>query len=155
MEFIDFIKNGVLEINLEVSTKEDVFRILCERLYKNKKVRSGFYQALIRREKKFPTGLLLRKHNIAIPHADPDNIIQSSIAIATLKNPVVFQCMDNENKSIEVRIIFLLALEKAHSNVEVLKKIMLMIQDELFLQDLLQAKNRDNIIRIISQKYEI
>lgn len=152
MEFIDFIKDGVIETDLEVSSKQNLFKVLHEKLFTIGKVKESFYQGLIEREEVFPTGLLLNKYNVAIPHTDAKDVKESTIAIAILKNPITFQCMDDETKSIEVRIIFMLALAQAHSHMEVLQKLILMIQDELFLKNLLEAKNKDELLKLVSEK---
>lgn len=154
MEFLNFINDGVIEANLDVNSKEDVFKALHDSLYSSGKVKETFCQGLVDREKVFPTGLLLNNINVAIPHTDAHHVANSSIAIATLKNPVIFQCMDDETKSIEVRVIFMLALGEAHSHMEVLQKLMLLIQDDLFLQNLLETTEKKQLLQLITEKCE-
>lgn len=149
MEFTDFIKDGIIVTNLKASSKKEVFKMLYDKLYENKNVKESFYAGVVEREEQFPTGLLLNKYNVAIPHTDAKHVLKSSIAIATLEEPVTFQCMDDENMSIEVRIVFMLALGKAHSHVEMLQKIILMIQNDLILENILNAKNKEDLFQLI------
>ncbi|MHC1684412.1 MAG: PTS sugar transporter subunit IIA [Clostridiaceae bacterium] len=155
MDFLNFINDGVVEVGLDVNSKDDVFRALHDRLYACGKVKESFYLGLVDREKVFPTGLLLNNYNVAIPHTDAHHVEKSSIAVATLKNPVTFQCMDDETKSIDVRVIFMLALGEAHSHMEVLQQLMLLIQDELFLENLLRARNKEELIELINKKCKV
>lgn len=151
METIDFIKNGIILTNLKASSKEEVFQILHDKLYKRGNVKESFYKGLVEREKKFPTGILLKSYNIAIPHTDPEHVINPSIAIATLQEPVVFQCMDDENKSVDVKMVFMLALNEAHSHIEILQKIILLIQNDLLLENLLKSQNKEEFVQKIAQ----
>jgi galactitol PTS system EIIA component len=151
MEPIDFIKNGIILTNLKANSKEEVFKILYDKLYKSGNVKESFYNGLVEREKRFPTGILLKSYNIAIPHTDPEHVINPSIAIATLQEPVIFQCMDDENKSVDVKMVFILALKEAHSHIEILQKIILMIQNDLLLEKLLKSQNKEEFVQQISQ----
>jgi Phosphotransferase system mannitol/fructose-specific IIA domain (Ntr-type) len=151
MEPIDFIKNGIILTNLKASSKEEVFKILYDKLYKSGNVKESFYNGLVEREKKFPTGILLKSYNIAIPHTDPEHVINPSIAIATLEEPIIFQCMDDENKSVSVKMVFILALKESHSHIEILQKIILMIQNDLLLEKLLKSQNKEEFVQQISE----
>jgi PTS system galactitol-specific IIA component len=149
MDVIDFVNNGVTLTNLDASCKEDVFKALHEELYKNGNVKSSFYEGLVKRENEFPTGLALSNYNVAIPHTDAHHIINSCIAIATLKNPIKFQCMEDASKCIDVRVVFMLAMGDAHGHVQMLQKLVSLIQNDSFLENILKSKDGDEIIQHI------
>lgn len=149
MKLTDFVKNGVVLTNLASSSKEEVFKALHNELYKNGNVKESFYEGLVKREEVFPTGLLLNTHNVAIPHTDAEHVNSSCIAVATLENPVVFQCMDDQEQSLEVKVVFMLAMAEAHGHIEMLQKLITLIQNESFLQNILNAKDEDEIIQQI------
>ncbi|MBC2579600.1 PTS sugar transporter subunit IIA [Clostridium sp. DJ247] len=151
MELIDFIKNGVVITNLEASSKEDVFKVLHDKLYDNGNVRESFYDGLVKREEVFPTGLLLNKYNVAIPHTDAEHVLNSCIAVATLKEPVTFQCMEDQDKSLDVRVVFMLAMGEAHSHIEMLQKLVGLIQNNGFLENILQATDEHLVIQEITK----
>lgn len=155
MDVIDFVNNGVILANLDASCKEDVFKALHEELYKNGNVKESFYEGLIKRENEYPTGLLLNKYNVAIPHTDAQHIIDSCIAVATLKNPVQFQCMDDENKSIEVSVVFMLAMGDSHGHIQMLQKLVSLLQNDSFLENVLNSKNKNEIIQYIIQNEKL
>lgn len=149
MKLTDFVKNGVVLTNLASNSKEEVFKALHNELYKNGNVKESFYEGLVKREEVFPTGLLLGAHNVAIPHTDAEHVNDSCIAVATLENPVVFQCMDDQEKSLEVKVVFMLAMAEAHGHIEMLQKLIGLIQNESFLENILEAKDQDEIIQQI------
>lgn len=155
MDVIDFVNNGVILTNLDASCKEDVFKALHEELYKNGNVKESFYKGLIKRENEFPTGLLLNKYNVAIPHTDALHIIDSCIAVATLKNPVQFQCMDDDSKSIEVSVVFMLAMADSHGHIQMLQKLVSLIQNDSFLENVLNSKGENEIIKYIIENEKL
>lgn len=150
MELIDFVKNGVVMANLDVDSREEVFKILHDKLYENKNVKESFYEGLLKREDIFPTGLLLNKYNVAIPHTDPEHVNDSCIAVATLKKPVTFQCMEDSSKSVDVKVVFMLAMGQAHSHIEMLQNLIILIQNDKFLENIINAKNEDEIMKEIT-----
>ncbi len=155
MDVVDFVNNGVILTNLVASSKEDVFKALHEELYKNGNVKESFYEGLVKRENEYPTGLALSNYNVAIPHTDSEHIINSCIAVATLKSPVVFQCMEDESKSVEVSVVFMLAMGDAHGHIEMLQKLVSLIQNDLFLENVINSKDKNEIIQYIIQNEKL
>jgi len=155
MDVIDFVNNGVILTNLDASNKEEVFKALHEELYKNGNVKESFYNGLVKRENEYPTGLALSNYNVAIPHTDAQHIINSCIAVATLKNPVQFQCMEDESISIDVSVVFMLAMGDAHGHIEMLQKLVSLIQNDSFLENLINSKDKNEIIQYIIQNEKL
>jgi PTS system galactitol-specific IIA component len=155
MDVIDFVNNGVILTSLDASCKEDVFKSLHEELYKNGNVKESFYDGLVKRENEFPTGLALSNYNVAIPHTDAQHIIKSCIAVATLKTPVIFQCMEDESKSIEVSVVFMLAMGDSHGHIKMLQKLVALIQNDSFLENVLKAKDKNEILNLIIQNEKL
>lgn len=151
MELVQLIKNGVVLTNLNADSKEDVFKALYNELYKSGKVKESFYEGLIKREEVFPTGLILTKNNVAIPHTDIEHVNNSCIAVATLEKPVVFQSMEDADQSLEVKVVFMLAMAEAHSHIGMLQKLIMLIQDEQFLENILNAKDESEVLELITQ----
>ncbi len=155
MKLTDFVKNGVILTNLASSSKEEVFKALHDKLYKNGNVKESFYEGLVKREEVFPTGLLLNNYNVAIPHTDAEHVNNSCIAVATLENPVIFQCMEDKEKLLEVKVIFMLAMAEAHGHIEMLQKLIALIQNEAFLANILDAKDENEIMAQIIESEKL
>jgi len=145
----EFLRRDLVVNNLEAKSAEDVFKKMSPILLEAGFVEDSFFNGLVNRENKFPTGLLLGKYNVAIPHTDAVHVKKPAIAIATLKNPVKFNCMDG-NGSVDVNIVFTMALNEPHSQIVMLQQLMFLIQNESILENMLQAKDSDEVYDIVS-----
>lgn len=151
MKVSELINEELVVTNLEVDDQEKVFKILFEKLFKNGYVKESFLQGIVNREKSFPTGLLLGENNVAIPHTDAEHVLRPSIAVATLAKPVMFKNMANPEEEIPVKIVFMLALNSPHSQVEMLQQLVSLFQNENILKQILDAKGGDEVIEVIKK----
>ena len=111
MRLSDILFPECILMGVEGETKEDVLHQLFEVLYQNGKVKESFYDAILAREKNYPTGLEVETCNVAIPHVTPEHVTSSAVGIAILKQPVEFERMDGDG-SVSVRVIFNIALSE-------------------------------------------
>lgn len=149
MKIIDFLKDELIFRKLNVETKEELFRKLSDNLKKNGYVKESFYEGLIKREKVFPTGLVLEEYNIAIPHTDAEHVIKPCISIAVLDKTIDFKSMEDDTVNVPVNVVFMLALNEAHSQLEMLQQLMKLIQNKLILKQMIEAGNTGELIKII------
>ncbi|AEF16986.1 putative PTS IIA-like nitrogen-regulatory protein PtsN [Thermoanaerobacterium xylanolyticum LX-11] len=149
MKITEFFQNELNVTNLDVESKEEIFKVLFKKLYDNGFVKESFLDAIIKREKSFPTGLQLNKYNVAIPHTDPEHVNKPAIAVATLLNPVTFKNMANPVEDVKVSIVFMMALNEAHSQVEMLQQMVQLIQNDSVLEKIINAKGGGEIIDIV------
>ena len=145
----EYLSKDLIINNLEAKTTDDIFYALSEILLKANYVKDSFYDGLVKREMKFPTGLTLGKYNVAIPHTDAIHVIKPAIAIATLKNPVTFNNMDGDGQA-EVNVVFVMVLKEPHSQILMLQQLMLLIQNEDILKKLNDANDANEIYDIVS-----
>ncbi|MCF6097508.1 PTS sugar transporter subunit IIA [Thermovorax subterraneus] len=149
MKISELINEELLVTNLEVNDQWDVFKVLFEKLFKNGYVKETFLEGIINREKSYPTGLLLGKNNVAIPHTDAEHVLKPAIALATLARPVIFRNMANPQEEVPVKIVFMLALNSPHSQVEMLQQLVSLFQNDDILNQILNVKGGDEVIEII------
>lgn len=149
MKIIDFFKDELIFRKLNVETKEELFRKLSDNLEKNGYVKESFYEGLIKREKVFPTGLVLEEYNIAIPHTDAEHVINPCISIAVLDKTIDFKSMEDDTVNVPVNVVFMLALNESHSQLEMLQQLMKLIQNKLILKQMIEAGNSGELIKII------
>ncbi|MEF9917721.1 MAG: PTS sugar transporter subunit IIA [Eubacterium sp.] len=116
-------------------------------------VKDDFVKAVCQREREFPTGLPT-KIGVAIPHAEPEHVIEEAISIAVLEKPVIFHGMGAPEEKIEAAILFLLAIKDGEKQIEWLQKIVMMIQDEMVLHKIIGAKNEETIYNLIINQTE-
>ena len=106
---------------------KDVLSVLAEYAVNNELVKSGYEQALLKREELFPTGIKA-KRGIAIPHADQEYTRKETIIVAVLDKPCVFRAMGGGN-DVPVEVLFLLILNNKQQTMA-LSQIVSFIQDE-------------------------
>ncbi len=151
MKLIDFLKDELIFTDLDVEKKEDLFKKLCVNLNKNGYVKESFYNGVVKREEFFPTGVALEHYSVAIPHTDAEHVIKPCISIALLKKPIKFKRMEDDTLDVYVRIVFMLALNEAHSQLEMLQQLIQLIQNKSMLEQMLQVKSGKEIIEIIQK----
>lgn len=150
MELKNFINEKLIKANLKCKDKNELFKIMHDEAFKNGYVESSFLDGLISREKVFPTGIKLNNYNVAIPHTDAVHVKEEFIAIIVPESPIEFSLMEDENQKEEVSLIFMLGLNKPHSQLEVLKELMSLIQREDLVKQIVEAKNQNEITNIFN-----
>lgn len=151
MKIIDLIKEELVYTKLNVETTDNLFKELSDNLFRNGYVKKSFYEGLRKREEVFPTGVALQEYNVAIPHTDAEHVIKPCISVATLENPIKFKCMEDDTVDIEVNVVFMLALNEAHSQLEMLRQLIQLIQNKSILKQMLKAKKGIEIIKIVEK----
>jgi len=142
----------LMKANLEVSTKEEVLKTLANILFLNKYVKESYYDAVLEREKLFPTGLPTENIGVAIPHASENHAIKPGIAIAVLKKPVKFNVMGDLNTEIDIKVVFMIAITNPDDQIKLLQDLIGLVQNEEFLLNISNCKDVDSM-RIITEKY--
>ena len=104
-------------------------------------VHPSYQQAVIERERIFPTGLPTKGINVAIPHTDSIHVKKEGFLVGVLEKPVTFEMMASKDVFLEVELIFMLAIKQPEDQLVMLQKLMLLCQDEQNLQ-LLKAKEK-------------
>ena len=148
------MENIILNLNLiyrniDFKTSREIETFLADQLYENGYVKEGYKKALLEREQKFPTGLPSSQPAIAIPHANADLVNKTTLAIATLKEPVEFKNMGNTKEDIPVRIVIMLVIAEPHSQVKMLQKVADIVQNEKLRKEFLQAETKQKLLKLI------
>lgn len=134
---------------VDVKTNQEVIQFLSEKLYENGYVTEEYISAIQERELEYPTGLPSSKPGIAIPHANFEMVKKTTLAIATLKNPVDFQSMDNHSIQLPVQIVIMMAIGEPHGQVEMLQKVVNIIQDEPLRKQMVAAKTDQELLKLL------
>ncbi|OYQ67955.1 PTS sugar transporter subunit IIA [Aerococcus sp. 1KP-2016] len=131
----------------------DVLSFLSDDLFEKGIVKKSFKKAIQDREKEFATGLLVNGIGFAIPHTDIEHVNESQIAILTLKNSVEFYQMGDNTTKVPVRIVFMLALKEAKSHLEMLQKLVELMQNNESIDQILSLedseKSKQEMIKIL------
>jgi PTS system galactitol-specific IIA component len=138
----DFLVPEAVHLGMDAANASEVIRDLGGRLLSAGYVRDTFTDAALEREKTIPTGLPLSgKINAAIPHTDAEHVIRSGIGLATLVRPVVFNNMVSPEETVEVRLVFVLALDQPKSQIEMLQEVAQVLQRPDVVEALMEARD--------------
>ena len=148
MQLKDMLFPECTLIHVKADRKEDVIWKLYEKLLQNGKVKENFYEAVLEREREYPTGLKFEKWEVAIPHVSPEYVLESTIAIAVLDEPVEFKRMDDES-SVHVNVVFNIALGKDGKQIEIMQDIMAIFADSEKMERIVKAESPEQVISII------
>lgn len=127
--------------NQHFASKEALFEAVSEQLVKENYVKSSYCDALISRERKFPTGIESAV-NLAIPHADPEHVKQSTFVVISLEKPLLFASMVEPEKFLEVPLVILLVLNDSKDQITFLQRITDLAGENEMLLEVLR-KNHD------------
>ena len=139
-------------IGVQAANRVEVLRQLSARLARLGCTKAGFLQALLAREAAYPTGVPTRTMAVAIPHADPEFVKKASLAVAVLEEGVDFGQMDDHERTLSVRLVFLIALPEAHGHIEFLRRFALALQTDDFLPRLLTARDSATVRDIVIEQ---
>jgi PTS system galactitol-specific IIA component len=117
------IDPNLILIQFEANDADEVIHALSERLHSFGAVEAGYAQATIDRERSHPTGLPTKPFGIAFPHADAEGVLQSSLAVATLRETVAFHNMADPEEILAVEFVFLLANKDPEEQVQALRRL--------------------------------
>ncbi|MCS5348467.1 PTS sugar transporter subunit IIA [Staphylococcus aureus] len=137
-------------INLSATDKESVLSQMSDVLYQNGFVKSTFKDAVIEREKEFATGLPTHLCSVAIPHTDVEHINNRTIGVAILEKEVPFVEMGTLDQQTDVKIVFMLAMEKVDDQLKLLQQLMQIFQSEEKLEQILRTKDQAALATIIN-----
>lgn len=152
------VKNLILDesnilLNLDVSTNDEVLEVIAKNLIKNGYVKDTFLNAIIEREKIFPTGLPTEGVQVAIPHTDIEHVNKKTISVGVLKRPVDFSMMGGSGDTVPARLVFMLAMDEAHSQLELLQKLMGIFQEKKILEYIVSEKDKRNIVHKLNKVF--
>ncbi|MEB8123810.1 PTS sugar transporter subunit IIA [Staphylococcus succinus] len=139
-------------LNLEARTSDAALSELAELMYSNGYVKASYKDAVIAREKSFATGLPTVYCSVAIPHTDIEHVEAKSIGVAVLKDTVPFVIMGEVKETTDVKLIFMLAMDKEDAQLSLLQKLMGIFQNDQLLKTIVNAKTRNEIAQVIEQE---
>jgi len=129
------ILDNLIVIKSQKKTRDEVLRELTDAAIKAGYAKQGYYEALLEREEKYPTGLHIPQIEVAIPHADVEWTIKPSVTIAVLDEPVIFEPMGGEGGEVNARLVFMLTIEDPKEHIDFLRALTnLMGQAEILVE---------------------
>ena len=138
-----------VSVGLEAEDKESAIRSLAALLLGQNYVKDTYIDAVLTREKSFPTGLRTLDVHVAIPHCDVGHCNNPGIAVGVLASPVEFIEMATLDQFVDTKIIFLLAITEPEQQVIWLSRLVNLFQTPGFLVSLSEVKNNETGYQIL------
>lgn len=149
MRIMDYLSKNAIAIDMKGKDKKEIINELSDLLVKAKKIsdKDEVVKILLEREELGSTGI---GQGIAIPHGKTDQINDVVIAFGSSKQGVDFESLDGE----PVYLVFLLLapMESSGVHLKALAKISRLLKDKYFRQALRDAKNVDDVIKVIKDE---
>ncbi|MDO4679781.1 MAG: PTS sugar transporter subunit IIA [Aerococcus sp.] len=143
--------DGIILLNQKFSDEQVALTYLSEVLVAKKIVSPDFPKQILKREETYPTGLMLSRLGVAIPHTDAQYVNQDQIGVMTLSEPVTFKSMADPNETVPVQMIFMLALHKSDEQPRLLQQLMTLFQEEEWMDQLYQATSTEEVLHLLDQ----
>lgn len=145
-------KDLIFCINAE--DQEDLFNKVSNLLEEKNIVTSTYKEALIERERNFPTGLdmeFLGKNlpNVAIPHTDIIHNLTENIVVVKLDKPVTFHNMIAPDKEVQVSLLFFIINNSSSSQTNILAHLMDFFTANNNLENLSKCTNPEDILNYL------
>lgn len=147
------ISDDLIELDLGAGSKEEVIHTLSDRMLARDLVKENYAGNVLRREKEFPTGLPT-SIPVALCHTEAEFVLESALAVATLKNPLEFSQMGSLEKKVQAEIVFLLALKDPKKQVPWLQKMMNVFKDKDTLQKIRYSENKQELASYLQRVFE-
>ncbi|MFD2729408.1 PTS sugar transporter subunit IIA [Enterococcus camelliae] len=154
MNIDDLIIEDLIWTNTQFVNVEDLFNKSSIFLNEKKYVVKEYGFELIKREKKYPTGLHTKTIDVAIPHTDAQFVKTPFIFVIRTDGVCEFQQMgslpDNEDK-VFPKFIFILGFNKNEMQLQLLSTLMKLFNDEQFMNKILDASKKD-LYKLLKEK---
>jgi PTS system galactitol-specific IIA component len=147
------IDETLVKVNLQARDWEGVLREMGTTLFEQGYVRDTYIKGLIDRETEFPTGIATGSIGVAIPHTEASHVIKTTVAVAVLDKSVPFSLMGSEEGSVDVDIVFMLAVNNPDNHLLFLQRLMGIFQKEEVLLGIKNADKPEVIAEILNNEF--
>ncbi|MDY3971967.1 MAG: fructose-specific PTS transporter subunit EIIC [Clostridia bacterium] len=148
MRITDLLAKESIELRGTPKTKEETIGAMADLMEKSGKIsdKKGYIAGLLRREEESTTAV---GEGIAIPHYKGAAVKRPGLAAMVVKDGTDFDSIDGE----PVKLIFAIAAPDTKENVhlDVLSKLSVLLMDEEFSKNLINAKSVDEFIAVIDK----
>lgn len=119
----------------------------------NDYVTDEYRQALLDREREFPTGIYipLLNYSVAIPHADAELVSEQALVVGVPESPVTFANMEDPEETVNAELVLLLVVSDTDDYSEFLSNLVPLFQEESFHEHV-QSGNGDAVVEKISDE---
>lgn len=145
------LKKELVFLNLKERDFSAAVALIGGKMHELGAVKSSYVDAVQEREKKLPTGLFLGDYGVSIPHTDCGHVNYSAVSIATFQHEIEVRSMIEPEKSIQTRLMFLMAIQDPNGQIQMLKDLMKLFKNVEVLKKLQVSENREEFFALIKK----
>ncbi len=147
MRIIDLLNKDSITLNAAPRSKSEAIDMLVELQMKGGKIsdKEEYKKGILAREAQGSTAV---GEGIAIPHAKSTAVKAPSLAAITVPGGVDYEALDGDPSTL---LFMIAAPNNGDVHLEVLSRLMTMLMDEDFKGKLLDARNKDEFLKIIDK----
>lgn len=148
------LDEGLVILDAEVKTAEECIRLAGETFLQKGYVKEPYIQAVVERERVYPTGLPGKGIAIAIPHTNNTYVIRPAIGVVIPKNPVKFCAMGTKEHWLDCEVIIPLVIKDSDMQIHMLRQMMKIIQNGELLRNIRDAKEKRMVLEYLKSLEE-
>ena len=145
MRIVDLLSKNSIKLNASPKSKSEAIDMLIDLQVKGGNIadKEAYKKGIIARDEKGSTAV---GEGIAIPHAKSEAVKAPSLAAMTVPDGVDYEALDDEPSNL---LFMIAAPNDGDVHLEVLSRLMTILMDEDFRDDLLKAKDADEFLKVI------
>lgn len=144
----------IIGYKIRGTKRDEVLNEMADYLADLGMVKPTYAKAVIQRENEYPTGICTEPNAVAIPHCERDGVLKTAILVGQPgADGVTFERIDADDEYISARAIFMLAVDTDQGQLEVISKLMDVIQDAEVIKYIMDAKTCEEIKEIVTKAF--
>lgn len=149
INFSEIIDTNLMLIKVEAKDKNEIIHMMTDKLYREGAIdnKEKFLTDVYLREKEGETGI---GQGVAIPHGKSESVVNTKIAIATLKEPISWESLDGE----KVDVIFMFAVKNTEANTKhiiLLQQVAILLANDDFISKMSTVQNETELVDLITE----
>ena len=151
MEEKNLVEKNCILLDQDVHSFKEVIQLIGAEFEKAEIVKPSYVEAVVAREKVFPTGLAADGHNIAIPHTDPEHVLRPGMGVVVTKEPIEVSMMGSPDIKLQSKIFFPLAMEPPKKQLDLLRQLMNVFKTKEDLDTISSATTPEEVLAVTSK----
>lgn len=147
---MEILKKELIVMDVEAVDSEEALRIMANHFVEAGVGKKSYPDAIVEREKQYPTALPATAFDIAVPHTFAEHVNEAAMGVCILKHPVEFRQMGSPDITLHPQLLFMLAITNPKEQIVILKKIMKLIQNEQALNQIRDAQTGDEVYELVT-----
>lgn len=148
---MSIFKRELMSLDIKSLGQEDVINLMYKKLYELGYVTKEYREAILLREKEFPTGLPTEPEAVAIPHVDSEYICKPFIYFVRLQEPINWYEMGSDN-IVSVKYIFALGFNDEINHISGLQNLIDKVQNDKFMRAISTISNSRDMTYFLNKE---